>query len=754
MTLLPLLFMLNGLSVPPLAPNPAELTEGLRAAQQVSMQDPNQCVQIVTKQLRSYELTGDSDEVEKKYPASRIRDRLEQKQLKQRAAAWLIAGQCYENMRQHIDAMRALKNAENLSLSGQFRDIQVISLYHQIAIYGLDLNKPILAHHTWQDLTAILQHENVDQIPNLPEYLMLLNSALAIHRQLPDVADDLLKQSQTLLLNTQNPMLILWKKMLDGDLEALRHNDERSLLVYSTTLTQSKQSPQFNLLSYLLSTKISQLFYKNNQLETAIQFSEQALEYAQQLGNDSWQADSIIQLAQYKRENKETHLALALLMNATGAYQLSSHPVDLARLHLEIGKTYQQLHRYDDAQTYLTAAYELFRREQSIYLERVALYSLAELYQQQHKVEQTILLLEQMLSSPTPEQKSLETNIYRLLSSSYEEAGHYNRALLNYKLYINSQKNNDVQNEPAPEQNDFFTNYTRLNQAQQLDDLLSDKKQLEKELNWYLKVGLISAVILTIMGIALLWHIQRLRRLKALQQQQLQRLEYDVITGMKTGYALQNDLQHIEQQLIHSTEKPEKAILLFKIDALTNIECRLGITRGHSILRQVSRAFRQRMSESAEFYILTDRLLLCSFDAKDAPNVPELIIRIENRIGLIMRKYQLTDRIACGFVRYPFLMKSVNALKPLQTLEICGIALAAAMQLAEKMCKNIWLELFAIDCQQAAFFNGELRTRAIDAITKGLVKVHCSEPEPIDWSALQNKQKNRAKHWFAGDKFG
>ncbi len=59
------------------------------------------------------------------------------------------------------------------------------------------------------------------------------------------------------------------------------------------------------------------------------------------------------------------------------------------------------------------------------------------------------------------------------------------------------------------------------------------------------------------------------------------------------------------------------------------------------------------------------------------------------------------------------------------------------MQLSDRLCKNVWVELFAIDCQQAAFFNGELRTKAIEAITKGLVKVSHSEKQAqIDWNAL------------------
>ncbi len=53
-------------------------------------------------------------------------------------------------------------------------------------------------------------------------------------------------------------------------------------------------------------------------------------------------------------------------------------------------------------------------------------------------------------------------------------------------------------------------------------------------------------------------------------------------------------------------------------------------------------------------------------------------------------------------------------------------------------------ELFAIDYQQAAFFNGELRTKTIEAITKGLVKVSCSEKNvSIDWNALLVPSQNR-----------
>lgn len=105
-----------------------------------------------------------------------------------------------------------------------------------------------------------------------------------------------------------------------------------------------------------------------------------------------------------------------------------------------------------------------------------------------------------------------------------------------------------------------------------------------------------------------------------------------------------------------------------------------------------------------DYYLLPDRLLLCTLPDNTGGQYDEIIIRIENRIGVIMRKYGLNERVICGKVQYPFLTKSVNALKPVQTLEICGIALAGAMQLSDELCKNVWVELFAIDCPASRLF--------------------------------------------------
>ncbi len=744
MTLLPLVFLLNGLSVPVPELDPADLSESLQQAQQIAVSNPEHCIQLTEpmQQLQDNPLLpGRSN---RSSSSERLRDRMLLRNSRQQIQSLLISGSCYALQERFTEALNALTEAEQLANRQHFDDLAGISLYRQIIILGLDFNKPILAHHAWRRLNVLLQNDSLSNSA-LPVYVGLLNSALAIHRQLPELAKEMLSQVRTLLVTSPNPQLAAWADMLEGDLLHLTGQDEHSLLSYHETLEQAAKNYQLTL-QLQLTTRISQLFTQKDDLANAIRYAEQALELTQQLGNESWQADAIIHLAQLKREARDTNLALALLLNASGVYQHSTRPQDLARLHLEIGKTYQQLHRYNEAQAYLTAAYELFQRQHLPYYERLSLLSLAELYTQQEDPGRAIVLLEQMLNTPIPEQKSLETELYRLLSIAYENSQQFDKALLNYKLFTNSQHESTTTEEPP--QSDFFANYTRLDQSQRLQELDNEKHRLDSALDWYFKVGITAALIMTILGIALLWHIRKLRLFRQEKQTMQQLIDYDPITNMGTSLLLQKELSRQSKtpwqpDALHSMP-PATVMLLFRACGLTDLECRVGLKKAQSILRQVSHSIRQRMPEQSQYFLLSDRLLLCTIPESAIDQHNEIIVRIENRLGVIMRKYGLNERVICGKVQYPFLSKSVNALKPVQTLEVCGIALAGAMQLADKLGKNVWVELFAIDYQQAAFFNGELRTKTIEAITKGLVKVSCSEKNvSIDWNALLVPSQNR-----------
>jgi hypothetical protein len=744
MSLLPLVFLLNGLSVPTLDIDPASLPDALAEAQSIGLAQPDSCVRQAAAFMTPLSQPFTPNDQNPRLYSEKMRERLLLQNSRAQVQALIVQGSCYANQGLYPNALSSLTAAEDLATRNQLTELAFISLYRQIAILGLESDKQIQAHHAWSRLTTLLQEfrSNNDM---LPVYISLMNCALAIHRQLPELAQKLLAQSRTLLLQRHDTNLEIWADMYEGDLLHLTNQDEHSLLAYHEAYEKAKIN-QLILPQIQLASKISDLFAINDDLPDAIRYAEQLMELTQDLGNDGWRADAIIRLAQLKRRAKDDHLALALLLNAAGVYQYVSHQPELARLNLEIGKTYQDLGRYDEAQSYLMAAYELFQRLNQAGFARASLLSLSELYLQKGLSTQAIVLLEQMQHHPIPEATpQQQTELFRLLSVAYEENQQYDLALQSYKQYAKNQLN-ELRTGPTSN-NNFFKNYTQLDQSAQLKQLTTDKQTMEEELNWYLRVGISAALILTIMGLALLWHIRQ-RRVVLREKRKLQQsLEFEPITNMGTSALLKRQLETFElqtQQTEDSESQPEQTgtyFLLFRINALTSLECNVGIKRAHSILRQVAHALRQRMPEHCQFYLLSDRLILCSLPKNAGVTPDDVIVRIENRIGVIMRKYGLDEHVISGRVQYPFLSKSTNAVKPVQTLEICGLALAGAMQAAEKLGKNIWVELNAIDCQQAAFFNGELRTKTIDAIAKGLVKVKSSEKQPnIDWDALKPEQ--------------
>jgi len=102
--------------------------------------------------------------------------------------------------------------------------------------------------------------------------------------------------------------------------------------------------------------------------------------------------------------------------------------------------------------------------------------------------------------------------------------------------------------------------------------------------------------------------------------------------------------------------------------------------------------------------------------------------------------YGNTDDLAIGMAGFPFINRSPGAITIAGIVELSLLALAAARQIGDKSGKPSWVELSAIDCQQAAFFNGELRVQTLKAIALGLVKVNAKDGKSlIDWPQLANE---------------
>ena len=70
-------------------------------------------------------------------------------------------------------------------------------------------------------------------------------------------------------------------------------------------------------------------------------------------------------------------------------------------------------------------------------------------------------------------------------------------------------------------------------------------------------------------------------------------------------------------------------------------------------------------------------------------------------------------------------------------LNLTSLALFGACQLREKTNESSWLELYAIEKIQPAFFDGDLWLLGQAGIRNGIVKLKCSHPGiPIKWPEL------------------
>jgi len=108
-----------------------------------------------------------------------------------------------------------------------------------------------------------------------------------------------------------------------------------------------------------------------------------------------------------------------------------------------------------------------------------------------------------------------------------------------------------------------------------------------------------------------------------------------------------------------------------------------------------------------------------------------------SRLTEMLIELELDNRVVMGLVHFPFLARCPRAIESHNVVELSLIALAAADQIAEKCQLTSWVELSAIDCQQAAFFNGVFRARALEAIDKGLVKVNALHGKQlIEWQHI------------------
>ncbi len=657
---------------------------------------------------------------------------------KQSIEAMLVQSACLTRLDQHETAAKVLGRTLQ-EASAQKNDYLAAIAHYQMASNALESgNKlPEVRAHLVKMQELINLHP--EQVNQLPHYASLLRIAYAITAKQFELATQSLASltGEEPISGEEVSRAVLTSALeLKGDLHHAKGQDELALAYYSDALKMA--SEEHNLLvQALLTDKMSQLFSRQGDLKRAIDYLELSCDQFQQVGNPSWLAQGLVKLAILNRQKGDNNLALSLLFNALDLHHTLNRPLELAYLNLEVGKTYLRMDSIDAAKPYLSSArgsFRLYRSDEGL-LETTL--TEAELHLQEHDPALAIKLLESSL--PPESERSADPRIYLLLSRAYEEKGQFQNALNNYQRFfaLHQHSEHDLQQE---ENHEFADNYQQLALERHNKELQLAQEKLHARSQQYLLLAMATGLLVILLVIGIYWQYRQKKKWWHLGQKLISAEAKMPITALANQYQLDMDLAKWQQQSDEGNYTPTLHFYHLHIPLLDRLCIDMGSTLASQQFQRIATELRHYCQENINCYQLScSRFLLVQHTlTQQLPRqVADALIEL---LSSTLSPYGNTDDLAIGMAGFPFINRSPGAITIAGIVELSLLALAAARQIGDKSGKPSWVELSAIDCQQAAFFNGELRVQTLKAIALGLVKVNAKDGKSlIDWPQLANE---------------
>jgi tetratricopeptide (TPR) repeat protein len=737
---LSLTLLLSSFALPSLPLETTLMPAPLVEAQQQQESHPDQCIQLSQQFLQR-------DLADKMLPSltqnpNAYRETTEHYRTRQQSVeATLIYGNCLTRQSQNVLAQQMFNQAAHEAHQFNLPTLEAIA-YFELGRQALLANNDYDAAQA--QLQKLLQRLRGSPVSNplLPLHAQLLQTSLNIALHRFDLAQKELAVLVNLLNGTSLPATLeIAILTLSGDYNDTRQQNEMALANYADALRIAIAQNE-TLLQAQLAEKMSLIFEQKGDLPQALHFSELACDQWQRIGNGEWLAQGLTRLAALNREANDPNLALSLLFNALDIYRNINRPQSLANLNHEIGKTYLKLGNPAAARTYLIAArnsYKLSRDKQG---ELATLVTLSALHLQQHEPELAIALLE---SAPMPADLSAPAipELHYQLSQAYEQKGLYKQALSQFKQFAAASEAASVRNQHQGNEQ-FRDNYLRVELERNVDSLKHQQQQLAQERTRYLWLTAVTTMLIGFLCFVLLRMNRRQTQSKANVSQLKQQLGQAQFSHLPNQYQLQETLQQLDQRPDLDACEPDdflthnaRHFIHISLPALRRLCERVGSEQAEQLQQTLTHRLMAMCADNEQLYQLAEsRFLLLQ------PHTPgtSLVGNAESwitRLTEMLIELKLDHRVVMGLVHFPFLTRCPRAIDSHNVVELSLIALAAADQIAEKCQQTSWVELSAIDCQQAAFFNGVFRTRALQAIDKGLVKVNALHGKQlIEWQHI------------------
>ncbi|MFB2864098.1 hypothetical protein [Aeromonas sp. MdU4] len=745
-----LAMMMSSLSAPNLELDKEQLSIDLQQAQSLVLADPARCVQITSAFLtrsanNPQQIISNRQEFGYREPI------LSYSTIAQNIGAHLLKGECLLQLGQYQATQKALDTAMTLADKEQQLELKAHGLYLKIRSQGLRPDGQNSSRTLLEQLETQLAAPGLKQ-SQLQIYSRLQRTSYDIENQHFDDAKAHLAEARIWAAKVVNPLASAWVSAISGDLYRALQQPQLALGEYIDAQQQAKNLNDPLFLG-LLSNQIVKLYQQEQEPQKALQYANEAANYFHSIGNPSLLCDSLIVLARLNRDQGDLNMALVYFFNALDLLNDKSSRPQAALLKYEIGKTYLQSGNLSLASNYLNAARQSHELNDAKEPLIDTLLLLGELYLQKQEAAIAILQLEnaRALANQIGDTRR-QYEVFRLLSLAYEQKGYLRQALDSYKRF--HRLGEEVrQQEIAQEQAAIRDNYVQVERVQHIKELEQRLSTSQHQQERYLWSSITTSLLLALFIYLFftLWLKLRTARL------QLKRTGEALLLEPRSGLANWQRLMNrwpremakrqLKSDRWYLSDTPTSEFddklhyLLFRVPFLVNTLER----HGYQASREIEQAFGAYMDtltpQDGRIYDLREGHMLYVVPQRHVTNLHQLAGDLLTAIAAFPCNYPLDRRISLGIVSHPFLPKAATALDHNGLFDLCYLALSGAIQLSEKFQQNAWLELAAIDCQQAAFFNGDVWQCGLMAIDKGLVKVNSShEKQWVNWHSLARKQ--------------
>lgn len=745
-----LAMMMSSLSAPNLDLDKEQLSVDLQQAQSLVQTDPARCVQITSAFLtraanNPQQIISNRQEFGYREPI------LNYSTIAQSVGAYLLKGECLLQLGQYQATQQALDKAMVLADKENLPELKAHGLYLKIRSQLLKPDHQSSSRPLLSELEEQLTAPNLKQ-SQLQIYSRLLRTSYDIDNQQLEDAKVHLAEARNWAAKAGYPLASAWVSAISGDLYRALQQPQLALGEYIDAQQQARNLNDPLFLG-LLSNQIVKLYQQEQEPQKALQYANEAANYFHSIGNPSLLCDSLIVLARLNRDQGDLNLALVYFFNALDLIDEGSNRPQSSLLKYEIGKTYLQSGNLSLASNYLNAARQSHELNDAKEPLIDTLLLLGELYLKKQEAAIAILQLEnaRALADQIGDTRR-QYEVFRLLSLAYEQKGFLRQALDSYKRF--HRLGEEVrQQEIAQEQAAIRDNYVHVERVQHIKELEQQLGQSQHQQERYLWSSITTSLLLALFIYLFftLWLKLRTARLQAKRTGEA--LLIEPRSGLANWQRLMNRWpremakRQLKSERWYLSEEPTSEFddklhyLLFRVPFLLNVREQHGYQASSEIEQAFGAYIETLTPQDGRIYDLREGHLLYVVPQRHVANLHQLAGDLLIAIAAFPCDYPIDRRVSLGIVSHPFLPKAATALDHHGLFDLCYLALSGAIQLSEKHQQNVWLELAAIDCQQAAFFNGDVWQCALMAIDKGLVKVNSShEKQWVNWHQLARKQ--------------